>query len=58
MDGNEIHSSENYIIQQDKHKYRLIIPRVKYEDAGTYKLTLKNRMGEVTEQCKLIVKRE
>ncbi|XP_043238275.1 titin homolog isoform X6 [Amphibalanus amphitrite] len=56
MDGNEIHSSENYVIQQDKHKYRLIIPRVKYEDAGSYKLTLKNRMGEVTEQCKLIVK--
>ncbi|XP_037085172.1 obscurin-like isoform X4 [Pollicipes pollicipes] len=56
MDGNEIHSSENYVIQQDGHRYRLIIPRVRYEDAGQYRLTLKNRMGEVTEQCKLIVK--
>ncbi|XP_067145351.1 LOW QUALITY PROTEIN: obscurin-like [Centruroides vittatus] len=55
-DGKEIKASDRVrFLFEDDESYTLIIKNVKKEDAGKYKVTAKNDMGEVEESCKLTV---
>ncbi|XP_037094652.1 obscurin-like isoform X2 [Pollicipes pollicipes] len=56
MDGTEIESSEDRLIQRRGNQHRLIIPRLNYVDAGLYKLTLSNDSGQASTQCNVLIK--
>ena len=55
-DGVVLDDPERFGSEEDYRnmKYRLVMKQVEYEDAGTYKVTAKNYMGEDSAQAELI----
>lgn len=58
LNDKPLKSDEHYTITEDGLKYKLSIADVKLADAGAFKVTVKNKLGELSKQCVLGVMRK
>lgn len=58
LNDKPLKAGEHYNITEDGLRYKLSIADVKLDDAGTFKISVKNKLGELSKQCKLNVMRE
>lgn len=57
LNDKPLKSDDHYTITEDGLKYKLAIADVKLNDAGTFKVVVKNKLGELSKQCELSVMR-
>lgn len=58
LNDKPLKADDHYSITEDGLRYKLSIADVKLDDAGTFKLVVKNKLGELSKQCKLSVMRK
>lgn len=58
LNDKPLKSDEHYTIIEDGLKYKLSIADVKLSDAGKFKVTVKNKLGDLSKQCELSVMRK
>lgn len=58
LNDKPLKADEHYNITEDGLKYKLSIPDVKLTDAGLIKIVVKNKLGELSKECKLSVMRK
>ncbi|XP_031635461.1 obscurin-like, partial [Contarinia nasturtii] len=55
LNDKPLKSNDHYTITEDGLRYKLSIADVKLTDAGTFKVVVKNKLGELSKQCDLSV---
>lgn len=58
LNGKPLKSDDHYNTTEDGPRYKLSIADVRLADAGTFKVLIKNKLGELPKQCELSVMRE
>lgn len=58
LNDKPLKSDNHYTITEDNLKYKLSIADVKLYDAGAFKVTAKNKLGELSKQCVLNIMRK
>lgn len=58
LNGKPLTPNDHYNISEDGLRYKLSIADVKLADAGTFKVIVKNKLGEQSKQCELSVMRK
>lgn len=58
LNDKPLKADEHFDITEDGLKYKLSIADVKLTDAGQFKVVVKNKLGELSKECKLNVMRK
>lgn len=58
LNGKPLSADEHYNIIEDDLRYKLSIAEVKLSDQGQFQVVIKNKLAELTKQCKLDVMRK